>query len=326
MVAKQLLRRVNGPLVTIGNLEPDKRKMTLRPRQDFWREAFAVHGSIAPSIVSRVAVFGLAATAIVVVARYLENQFQTHMHLDVTHLELAGAALGVLLVFRTNLGYERWWEARKLWGGFVDRTRNLTIGAMAYGPRDALWREQMTKWTACFPHVVRHSLRRERPGKAVVRLLGQDATDQIAAAQHMPAFVALKLGHLLRDARERLGLDPFSFQQIDRERALLVDYVGGCERILNTPAPQAYSLKIRHFLMLLLLFLPLTLLHRFTNNWPIPLITMIAAYPLLSLDQLGVELQNPFATENLSHLPLDGLSDSIENNVLGIWEREKDEE
>lgn len=299
--------------------------MTLRSRTSFWHEAFALHGSIAPSIISRVAVFGVAATVIVGMARYLENQLQTQFQLDVTHLELAGAALGVLLVFRTNLGYERWWEARKLWGGIVDRTRNFTIGAMAYGPRDAEWREQVARWTASFPHVVRHSLRRERPGKSVVQLLGQDATDKIAAAQHMPAFVALKLGHLLRDARERLGLDAFSFQQIDRERALMVDNVGGCERILNTPAPQAYSLKIRHFLTLLLLFLPLTLLHRFTSNWPIPLITMIAAYPLLSLDQLGVELQNPFTTENLSHLPLDGLSDTIENHVMGIWKSEQAE-
>jgi putative membrane protein len=113
-------------------------------------------------------------------------------------------------------------------------------------------------------------------------------------------------------------MDRFAFLQVDRERALLIDSYGGCERILNTPMPRAYSIKIRHFIVLFLLTLPLALLHRLDSDWLIPLITMLVAYPVLSLDQLGVELENPFLTRNLSHLPLDGLSATIEENVLGV--------
>ncbi|HPM82982.1 MAG TPA: bestrophin family ion channel [Candidatus Anammoximicrobium sp.] len=295
--------------------------MSFQNRQSFWREALALQGSITPNVLYRVLLFGILAAGICGAAGFFEEQFLTRFQLDVTAFELAGAALGVLLVFRTNAGYERWWEARKLWGGLVDRSRNFAIGAVAYGPRDAPWREQVLRWVACYPHVVRHTLRRERPSAAVINLLGRETAERIAAAQHMPAFVALQLAGLLRDACERLGMDRFAFLQIDRERTLLVDSVGGCERILNTPMPRAYSLKIRHFLTLFLLILPLTLRHRFDTDWLVPLVTMLVAYPLLSLDQLGVELENPFVTENLSHLPLDEISATIERNVLGLLKK-----
>ena len=251
-------------------------------------------------------------------SRWLEYCLQTQFLLDVTPFEFAGAALGILLVFRTNAGYERWWEARKLWGGFVDRSRNFVISALTYGPRDARWREQLVRLTACYPHVVRHTLRGERPASEVVGLVGPETAAEIASAQHMPSLVALKLAELLRAACDEHGMDRFAFLQLDRERVLLIDNFGGCERILNTPMPRAYSIKIRHFLVMFLLILPITLLHRFDCVWLVPIISMIVAYPLLSLDKLGVELENPFATTNLSHLPLDEISATIERNVLGL--------
>ena len=102
-------------------------------------------------------------------------------------------------------------------------------------------------------------------------------------------------------------METFAFIQVDRERALLIDHIGACERILKTPLPRIYSIKIRRFVLLFLLTLPLALLHRFDAGWFIPLITMLVAYPLLSLDQIGIELENPFSTSNLSHLPLDDI-------------------
>ena len=295
--------------------------MSFQTRQGFWREALAFHGTIAPRVLRLVVVMGLLATAIVGAARLCEWQFQMRFDVDVTPFEFAGAALGILLVFRTNAGYERWWEARKLWGGFVDRSRNFVIGALAYGPSDAQWREQLVRLAAVYPHVVRHTLRGERLSSEVVALVGQQTADQIAAAEHMPSCVARKLADLLREACDRWNMDRFAFLQVDRERALLIDNFGGCERILNTPVPRAYSTKIRHFLLLFLLALPLTLLHRFASDGLVPLITMLVAYPLLSLDMLGVELENPFAAGNLSHLPLNDISTTIERNVLGLWKQ-----
>ena len=295
--------------------------MSSQIREGFWREAIALQGSITPRVMPLVLTFGLIAGATCVVSWVIEKPLQVRLALAVAPFEFVGAVLGLLLVLRTNAGYDRWWEARKLWGGIVNQSRNLVISALAYGPTDSQWRESLVRWTAAFPHVARHSLRGEKPSSEVSSLLGPSGLSQIATADHMPSFVALKLAGLLREACDKMDMDKFAFVQIDRERALLIDHIGACERILKTPLPRLYSIKIRRFIVLFLLTLPLALIHRLDGNWGdwfVPFITMLVAYPLLSLDQIGVELENPFSSTNLSHLPLNDISATIERNLFGV--------
>lgn len=177
------------------------------------------------------------------------------------------------------------------------------------------------RWTAVFPHVARLSLRGERVSSDITHLLGQADAAAIAAAEHMPSFVALKLARLLRQACNELGMDHFAFLQLDRQRALLIDHIGASERILKSPLPFVYSIKTRRFITLFLLTIPLALLHRLdtgSGDWPIPFITMLVAYPLVSLDQIGVELENPFSVRKLSHLPPEDISATIEGNALAL--------
>lgn len=293
--------------------------MVFGDRRGFWREAFAWQGSVTPLVIPYVITFGLISTAVCVAAWLVERQFQVTIGLEVAPFEIAGAALGLLLILRTNAGYDRWWEARKLWGGIVNQSRNVAISALAYGPSDSTWRERIVKWVAVYPHIARCSLRGEPPPPEVAALVGEGTSRQIGSAVHMPSFVALKLAELLREACDSYQMDRFAFMQIDRERAALIDYIGACERILKTPLPTAYAIKIRRFIAIFLLTLPFALLHRIHGEWMVPFITMMVAYPLMSLDQIGIELQNPFAKGNLSHLPLGDISANIERNVTGLF-------
>jgi ion channel-forming bestrophin family protein len=292
--------------------------MSSPSRQGFWREAFALHGSATLHVLSDVLLFGLIAGGFWGASWLLEKLFQVQLAVEVAPYEIAGAVLGLLLVFRTNAGYDRWWEARKLWGGIVNQSRNLVIGALSYGPSDAQWREQLVRWAAVFPQAACLSLRGERPSGKIADLVGPESANELATADHLPSFVARKLAELLREACDRLAMDRFAFLQLDRERALLIDHVGGCERILKTPVPLAYSIKIRQFILLFLLALPLALLHRVGQDWLVPIITMLVAYPLLALDQIGIELENPFSTRNLSHLPLDEIAATIKRNLTAL--------
>lgn len=292
--------------------------MSARRTDSFWWEALALHGSITPRVVPHVLAFGGIAAAVTAAAWLAERAFGWRLGLEVAPFEIAGAALGLLLILRTNAGYDRWWEARKLWGGIVNQTRNAAVSATAYGPTDPDWRAEFVRWVATFPYVARCILRGEPPPPEVVALVGPAAAARITAAAHMPSSVALRLAELLHRACERHGLDRFAFVQIDRERATLIDHIGGCERILKTPLPLVYAIKIRRFIVLFLLTLPFALLHRIDADWLVPLVTMLVAYPLVSLDHIGVELQNPFSTTNLSHLPLDDIAATIERNVTGL--------
>lgn len=283
--------------------------------KSFWYEAFGLKGAATFRVLPSVLVFGILAHLI-----YLLSLSWGSLGIEIGPHEVAGALLGLILVLRTNAGYDRWWEARKLWGGIVNQSRNLALAALAYGPEDRAWRERIVRWTAAFAHAARASLRGERDVPELVALLGPEDAARVTSARHMPSRVMQEVTVLLNEACRRGDMDRFAFLQADKERALLIDHIGACERILKTPLARVYVIKIRRFIALFLATLPFALLHKFENGWLVPLVTMLVAYPVLGLDQIGVELQNPFALRSLSHLPLGDISRTIEQDLLTMLE------
>lgn len=293
----------------------------LRAAEHFLRETMTLRGAATLRVLPVVAFLGAVAALICLAQDFL----RADLGIPVGPFEVAGACLGVMLALRVNAGYDRWWEARKLWGGIVNQSRNLVLTALAHGPDDRRWREHVVRWTAAFAHTARGHLRGQRDLTELVGLLGKEQADRVTAADHMPSFVALELSELLREGRSR-GLNDFAFMAAERERAGLIDHVGGCERIRNTPLARLYSVTVRRFLFLFFATLPFALLHKFADvveDWLVPLVTMLAAYPALSIDQTGLELQQPFSTSNLSHLPLDEICRNLERNLLALLAQEE---
>ncbi|HEX8820120.1 MAG TPA: bestrophin family ion channel [Archangium sp.] len=282
----------------------------------FWQDAFAWRGAVTPLVMPRVFLFGLYGLLVGLV-----HEVYDWRALGSGPVEFTAAFLALLLVLRTNGGYERWWEARKLWGGIVNQSRNLAIAGLTYGPRDPEWRERFVRWTAAFSHVARRNLRGERELPELLTLMRDaDAVERICRAQHMPSFVAQAIAGLLGEAVEHGEMDRVAFLAVDRERAQLIDHVGWCERILRTPLPQVHTFKLRRFIVLYLLALPIAVV----GTWWIPgLVTFLVAYPLLAIDQIAVELENPFSPTNLSHLPLETICGTLQGNLLALLEAEE---
>ena len=282
----------------------------------FWGEAFALQGSITRQVSAEVAVFVIFSLVVCLL------DYVTHPDLgvDVAPYEVAGAALGLLLVLRTNAGYDRWWEGRKLWGGIVNQSRTLSLTALANGPDDNDWRSRFVHWTAAFGHVCRYSLRSDHNMPAVARLLGEAEAAKLASARHMPTAVSLRIAAILREAADAGKLDRFAFLVAEQSRNQLIDHIGGCERILKSPLPKVYGINIRRFILLFMFTLPFALLPRV--GWLTPLVTALVAYPILSLDRIGVELQNPFSLSRVGHLPLDEITKVIENDLLALLEND----
>lgn len=299
--------------------------MKLGPRE-FWDDFFRFHDTATTTVLKRGLWFG--AFALVVGA--VEVSSHASISIPIAPFEVAGAALSLLLVLRTNAGYDRWWEGRMLWGGIVNQCRNLTITALAYGRDEPEWRQAIARWTAAFAHVARRSLRSERELPEIAALLGDAEAGRIAAADHMPGYVASRIAALLRQAADADQLDRFGFLQADRERATLIDHLGGCERIAKSPLPRAYGIEIRRFLIIFLLVLPFELVDKLNESPPvfftpillIPILTMLIAYPILALDEVGSQLQQPFSATSLNHLTLDELCATIERNVLALADEE----
>jgi putative membrane protein len=288
----------------------------LASERHFWAEALAIAGSATPLILPRALLFGLYAAAVTTVDLSADLP---DLNIEITPFEVAGGVLSLLLVLRTNAGYERWWEGRRIWGDIVNRSRNLAVAALSYGPDDPAWRDRIVRRTAAFAHAARQSLRGDRSTGELSRVLGRTEAEAIVASAHMPSAVAGLIGESLRDARDRLGLDGFALLRLDPERAALIDDIGGCERIVKTPLPLAYRVEIRRFLILFIAAIPLAVVRRVF--WFTPIVTILVAAPMLAIDRIGTELQDPFSKDSLNHLPLDEICATIEGNLMTMLEQ-----
>ena len=150
-------------------------------------------------------------------------------------------------------------------------------------------------------------------------MLGRDEAERVVAAEHMPSAVAGLIGEWLREARDQLGLDGFAMLRIDSERTALIDGVGGCERIVESPTPLAYRIEIRRFLVLFIAAVPFARVQRI--SWLTPIATMLFAAPLLAVNRIGADLQNPLSRDSLNHLPLDDICATIEGNLMAMLEQ-----
>lgn len=281
----------------------------------FFRGALAWHGSVTPRILPGVTVAVCYNWLLLMVDQYLYPL----PHLDVTPFEYTGAVLGLVLVFRTNAGYDRWWEARKLWGGIVNQSRNLLTMVWHYGPKDEQWRQDMSKWIVAFSFSAKESLRLQAQFDDLSDWLSDAEIAELKQAPHKPLWVHGKIAGLLEQARAKHRLDVIVFAEFEKQRALLIDYIGGCERILKTPMPLVYAIKTRRFILLYLLLLPVSLID---VGGPMSMfVTALVAYPLLSLDRIGFELQNPFFEQHLSHLPLQAICQTILSNGKAVTEQ-----
>lgn len=285
----------------------------------FWKVAFSWQGSATPRVLGTVLTFCLYAV-MVDAAHY----FLRWPKIDIMPFEVFGAVLGVLMVFRTNAGYDRWWEARKIWGGIVNQSRNLVLVGLEYGPKDAFWRSELVKWTSAFSFSCKSALRDTRDIDHIKDDLTPVELIQISNAEHIPIYIAGRIARLTRIARTKYGMDGYAFLEMEKHRAALIDYIGACERIRKTPMPLVYAIKVRRLILIYLLTLPFAIAP--IAYWLAPVTTLFVAYPLLSLDIIGMQLQNPFRQLNLSHLPLGDICNTIKSNLQGVLEEKTDVE
>ena len=298
--------------------------MKIVQRLKFWDHVFSWNDPGARPVRIQVLNFTAYAALVQIINEYT-NTFFPHWGdwgLAVAPYEVAGAALSALLVLRTNAGYERWWEARKLWGSITNQSRNLAILMLANGPDDPRWRREAVGWIASFAHETRHSLRAERDTTEMIPLVGQEEAARILKADHMPVAVSMRIASMLRDARDRGQFDRLAYNQAEEQRCLLVDHMGGCERILRTPLAAAYVVLIRRFIVLFLVVLPWALMPRV--GWFTPLFMLLITYPILALDRIGDDLQHPFSVPCINHLPLDDITSNIERNLLALLDEPRE--
>ncbi|MDF1683146.1 MAG: bestrophin family ion channel [Legionellaceae bacterium] len=280
---------------------------------DFFKSAIAVNGSVTPKVLKQVLVVTLYATFISVLSLFFH-----WISLSVSPFEYAGFVMGLILVFRVNAGYDRWWEARKVWGSLVNNSRSLATIVAAYVDKNKPQEiKQLMNYFAAMPYLMKNNLRGDDSLDEIKHLIDDALYQTLQQVDHKPNFLSAKIAELLGVLESSGSLNKFSFLQAEKCREIVIDCQGMSERILKTPMPFVMAVKSRRFILLFLLFLPFALVDY--SVYINPIVTALVSYALFSLDQIGVELQNPFSKQKLSHLPLDNICQNIENNIMEIY-------
>jgi len=228
---------------------------------------------------------------------------------------LLGFVISLLLVFRTNTAYDRWWDGRKLWGELVNNSRNLMLKIHALVPSENRqysnqFRILITNYAFALKEHLRGGIKTEQ-----MEDHPQLSLMELKTYNHAPNRIALQL---YTDANTLLKEGIISQEQLlslNEELRSFTNIAGGCERIKKTPIPYSYSSFIKRIIFIYVLTLPLGLMNDL--KWATVPIVLFVFYAFASLELLAEEIEDPFGHEQ-NDLPTDNLADTIKKNLSEI--------
>lgn len=225
---------------------------------------------------------------------------------------LLGFVLSLLLVFRTNTAYDRWWEGRKLWGKLVNDTRNFAVKINTLLSDDRDTANQIARYLKYFPHFLAKHLSEESTRLA----LDEDYSEiEKSLKHHGPTDLVILLTHKLHQLKKEGKISDVEMLYLDTQVSGFLDVCGGCERIKNTPIPYSYSSFIKKFIILYVLALPIAYVINL-GLFMIPL-TVFVYYVLMSLELIAEEIEDPFNNDE-NDIPMEAIAQNIERNVHQI--------
>ncbi len=227
--------------------------------------------------------------------------------------EMFGVVLGLLLVFRINRTYERWWEARTLWGALVNTSRNQAIKITSLVHPPASDRRQVESIVIGIPYALMYHLRN---GCQLIQVPGFESSVQ--TPQHVPAYLVSLLYDFFHKWQKSELISDDELRILDREASNVLEIVGGCERIRSTLISSSYRRFIRQLIFLHLATVPWGLVDQF-GDMTVMIVT-IEAYFMIGIEAIAHAIEEPFGIEE-DDLALNTLCEKIKVSVSEIFAR-----
>jgi putative membrane protein len=276
-----------------------------------WRSHLCdIRGSMVLEIMPRV----MVCTAWGALITYLHQHhfqfvFPTNAHM------MAGTVLGLLLVFRTNSSYDRFWEGRRMWGNIINETRNLGRAATVALIGTPELQNRIVRWTVAFCYAVQYQLRGVKGLHPIASELPEEEVEQVLKSKHLPTATARQVTAALNVARQQGLITPHVFVALDQNVQLLVDYAGSCERIHKTPLPFAYVVHLRRALIVYCYTMPFALVDLY-GWWTIAAVFLLS-YLFMGIEEIGVEIEDPFGSDD-NDLPMDLFCQRIHEQLADL--------
>lgn len=236
-------------------------------------------------------------------------------------LALYGSAIGIIVGFRNNSAYARWWEARTLWGAIVNDSRSLArqvCTAPHANPEDsssmelAVMQTRLVHYEIAYVHALRQQLRQLDPLATIRDILAPEELEKLKGQNNVAIGIQREMGILLTQMRKRGWIDGLQWQAMDGNLDDLLNAQGGTERIKNTPLPKQYDYFPMLFVQIYCLMLPLGMVE--SLGWLTPLGSTLVGFMFLALDKIGRDLEDPF-DNGIYDVPLTSITTTIEINL-----------
>lgn len=220
---------------------------------------------------------------------------------------MLGFVISLLLVFRTNTAYDRWWEGRKLWGSLVNNSRNFAIklSVMLANKEDL---EYFKKWIPMYATVLDEHLKDIETSKE----LFDDAIFEIDHEKHKPNQVAKLLFQKINELYKTNVLSGDQLIVLNEEVKSFTEICGACERIKNTPIPYSYSAFLKKFIFFYVMTLPFG--YSFSLGYYVIPVVIFIFYVLASLELIAEEIEDPFGTDE-NDLPTPKIAANIKKHI-----------
>ena len=275
------------------------------PRPHWFRMLFMLRGSVLPRIA-----FQLVLTFAMGCWAFYASRLSWPWNLSYTPAPFGflGVSLAVFLGFRNSASYDRWWEARKLWGLVVIHARSVARQSVTLIDSPTRGRD-IARLLIAFVHAMRHQLHDSDPRAALEPWLTADELRTVMVAPCRPQEIITLIARQLAEARRAREIDPVLLPAIDAQLAGLEFALASCQRIAGTPLPFIYSLIIHRTVHLYCVALPFGLAQ--TVGVLTPLVTTFVAYPFFALEALAQEIEEPFGCSG-NALDLAGMAQGLE--------------
>ena len=244
-------------------------------------------------------------------------QWEAYARLDAQIFSFLGIVLSILLVFRTNSAYDRWWEGRKQWGALVNHCRNLAVMTHATFPReDMKSRKYMATHISNFCIAFKEHLREGTKLEELINV-GEQEKAVYEGKDHVPNHISYEIHQLVRAAHENGSISLGDYLNHKPHLQALLDILGACERIKKTPIPFSYAVYIKIFILLYSFLLPFALYPIF-GLWT-PILVMFVFFAFMGVELMAGEIEDPFGLD-CNDLPTGDIAHTIKRNVHEILE------
>lgn len=302
-----------------------------REKRNWLRIAFRWRSSVIPGILPRVLLCSLFGVFISIL--YARDY---PVALPISTSVIPSLVLSLLLVFRTNTAYERFWEGRKQWGSLINISRNLArqmwVAIAENEPRDRTGKIAMLRLLVAFAVAMKRHLREEKVNEELAVLMPEKLYVKLKDMNNPPLEIAFWIGDYLQDRYTHNCLNAYQLTALFQLLDGLVNALGACERILKTPIPLAYSIHLKQLLLIYCLMLPFQVVSEFT--WLTGFIVGLVSFTLFGIEEIGIEIENPFGYD-ANDLPLDAICQTMQTNIedlislapsVGNWQAEFENE